>query len=499
MLLKTRNINKSFPGVKALTDVSISIHPGEIHSIIGENGAGKSTLMNVLMGIYQPDSGEIFFENKEITVSSPFYAQKMGIGIVPQELNLVPDMSVSENIVLGMFPLKKGLLPVVDKVKQNQISREAIAKLNPNIDIHSKANKLSVANQQLVQIARVLAFGAKLIILDEPTASLTEKESQQLFRAIQDLKKDNVAIFYISHRLEEIMMLSDSISVMRDGCLIETIKPSETTIKQLVNSMVGREIKSEQKQRAHSKEDRPVILEVKGLTRKDEFKNINFVLHEGEILGISGLVGSGRTELANAIFGKTSPDEGEIVLRGEKVVHKHPYDAINNHMAYVPEERRQMGIIPLLDVAKNMSLSHLSHYFIHGRIKDKEINRDVYKYINTLGIKLSSINQKIRNLSGGNQQKVIIARCLLAQSNIIILDEPTRGIDVQAKQEIHDLLSEITKTGVSIIVISSELEEILNISDRIMVMHEGLKKGEILTSEANQEKIMQIALTNKED
>ena len=485
--------------MKALDSVSISAEDGKIHSIVGENGAGKSTLMNVLMGIYQPDNGQIFYKGESVRIHSPVDAQKLGIGIVAQELNLVPNMSIAENITLGMFPLKKGVIKRVDNLRQIEIAQKTIDKLNPDIQVQQKAKSLSVANQQLVQIARVLSFGAELIIFDEPTASLTDKESEQLFKVIHELKDSGTTIFYISHRMNEIMALSDSISVMRDGCLIDTVSPESTTIDQLVSLMVGRALHKNERAVNESKVSNPIVFSVRNLTRKKEFTDVSFDLHEGEILGISGLVGSGRTELANAIFGMTSPDSGVMLLNGKEITHRHPKDAINHHIAYVPEERRQMGIIPLLSVAKNMALSHTSHYFHHGMIDDVQLNNDVSSYINSLGIKVSSNHQQIKNLSGGNQQKVIIARCLLAKSKIIILDEPTRGIDIQAKQEIHNLLRQLTETGVSIIVISSELEEILDISDRIMVMHEGEKKGEIEAQEATQEKLMHIALTAGEN
>ncbi|MFA7109751.1 MAG: sugar ABC transporter ATP-binding protein [Sphaerochaetaceae bacterium] len=495
-LLSTQGIKKTFPGVKALDDVSIAIEKGQIHSIVGENGAGKSTLMNIFMGIHHPDKGKILYNGKEIIINSPIDAQKVGIGIVPQELNLVPHLSVSENINLGLLPTKGKVFTLVDKKKQDIIAKNAINQLNPDIYINAMADSLSVANQQLVQIARVLAFGAQIIIFDEPTASLTGKETDNLLEIIKKLKSNNVAIFYISHRLEEVMLISDKISVMRDGSLVSSFKPSQININGLVDEMVGRKITKTENNRNYDVKENPVVLEVKDFSRKNEFKDINFTLHEGEILGISGLVGSGRTELALSIFGKTKPDKGEISVNGKKVVINHPRNALDLGVAYVPEERRVLGIIPLLSVEKNMSLSRLSYYFKKGRINDNLIKSDVLKYIESLGIKVSSTKQRIKNLSGGNQQKVIIARCLLSNCKILILDEPTRGIDVNGKQEIHDLLRFLTTKGYSIIVISSEMEEVLDLSDRILIMHEGIKKGEVLSKQATQEKIMQIALTN---
>ena len=489
----TKGINKYFPGVHALKDVSIGIEKHQVHAVIGENGAGKSTLMNIFMGMYQPDAGDMYFKGKKVTIASPVDAQKLGIGIVPQELNLVPNMSVAENITLGAYPLRSSGL--IDKNRQIEIAIKAISTLDARIDVRQKARVLSTAQQQLVQIAHVLTFGAQIIIFDEPTASLTTTESEHLFKLIGRLKEEGAAIFYISHRLDEILLLADTISVLRDGKHVGRLDARNTSKQEMVNLMVGREIVSTLESREYNTENRKPVLEVCGLTRKGEFEDISFTLHDGEILGVSGLVGAGRTELAMAVYGYTKADHGSVKIFDKVVAHKHPNEAIANNLAYIPEERRQQGIFPELSVAENMGMPKLKDYLKRLGIDFKALSADVQEYIGKLNIKVSSQSQKIKNLSGGNQQKVIIARWLLAGSKILILDEPTRGIDVNAKEEIHQLLRTLTENGLSILLISSEMEEVLNVSDRIVVMHEGKGKGIVKAKESTQESLLQLALS----
>jgi len=490
---QTHGINKHFPGVHALKDVSLGIEKHQIHAIIGENGAGKSTLMNIFMGVHQPDSGTIYFKGEKITINSPIDAQRIGIGIVPQELNLVPHMSVAENITLGSYPKK--LNGLIDKKLQIDIAKKAIANLDDRIDVTKKTYELSTAQQQMVQIAHVLTLGAEIIIFDEPTASLTKTESDHLFKLIMRLKSEGVAIFYISHRLEEIIQLADIVSVLRDGKYVITLDARRTSKQEMVNHMVGREISSTILAREYDLQGKKPVLEVDNLTKKGEFENVSFILHEGEILGLSGLVGAGRTELALAVYGYSKPDQGVIKVYDRKVEHKHPKDAIKNDLAYIPEERRRQGIFPELSVAENMAMPRLKDYVKRGRIVTKSIAQDVRQFIDKLNIKIASQNQRIKNLSGGNQQKVIISRWLLVGSKILILDEPTRGIDVNAKLEIHQLLRALTEKGLSILLISSEMEEVLSLSDRILVMHEGHAKGLVNAKDSTQESLLQIALS----
>jgi ABC-type sugar transport system ATPase subunit len=493
-VLEVKNIDKRFPGVQALNDVSIALRKGEVHAVIGENGAGKSTLMNIIFGLIHADRGKIFRNGQEVVIDSPIDAQRIGIGIVPQELSLVPLLTVMENIQLGMMPCKLGSLKVDWKEMERKAMR-ALSEVGERIDPRMNISRLSIAHQQLVQIARALSFGAEILIFDEPTASLTLKETETLFTVIKRFKEKGGSVFYISHRLEELKEVSDRITVLRDGEKVAELIPEKTDMKEMIRYMVGREIIEVEKRSDVDYGQREVLLKVERLSRAGEFQNISFELREGEILGFAGLVGAGRTELAKCIFGETIPDSGEVNLFSKKTVHHTPNDAIRNRLAYVPEERRKLGIFPLMSVSENMSMPVLRKLTRFFKISGKRETALVREYIKKLDIRTPSIRQRIQNLSGGNQQKVILARWLLTGCRILILDEPTRGIDVNAKAEIHQLLRQLVKEGISVLFISSELKEVIDIADRIIIMHEGDYKGEVIAGETSQEQILQIALS----
>jgi ABC-type sugar transport system ATPase subunit len=494
MILEAQHISKHFPGVLALQDVSIDLHGGEIHAIVGENGAGKSTLMNILIGALRPDSGQLLIDGKKVVFHRPIDAQRLGVTMVPQEINLVPMLTVTENVYLGIEPRKAARL-LLDGKKAEALAYEAIARIGEDIDPRKKVSELSTAQKQLVQIARAFAFGAKVLILDEPTASLTTRESDNLFKIVRAHQADGGSIFYISHRLGEIMEIADRISVFRDGRKVVELDPRKTSIGDMIGHMVvNMTTKSAAVARKFSASD-PVVLKVDRLTRPGEFQDVSFELHRGEILGIAGLVGSGRTEIVKCIFGDTQPQSGDVYINGKKVAIKSPSHGIRNGIAYVPEERRRLGMFPILSVKENMTipiLREITELFGINSTKERQFAND---FVQKMNIKTVGVGQAIRNLSGGNQQKVILARWMIKGCKVLILDEPTRGVDVNAKTEIHNLLREVTEEGISVILISSELEEVIDNSDRIIVLHEGRIKGQVYPWETTQEEIMKICLT----
>lgn len=490
LALEMNSITKTFPGVKALNDVSISIKSGEIHGLVGENGAGKSTLMNVLMGVYKADSGEIKVDGTVVTITSPTQAIAYGIGMVPQELNLNPYVSAAENIFLGNEIRNK--FGVIDWKKTNEQAVKILKNIGVDVDPHTEVNKLSVAQQQLVQIARVLATGAKLLIFDEPTASLTASETEFLLSLMKQLKEQGKAMVFITHHLEELISTTDRITVMRDGTVVAVSQTSDITLDDIIEQMAGKKIaKQTQGDRAINDE---IILSIQGFTRKGEFEDVSFDVKKGEIFGIGGLVGSGRTELANAIFGLTKKDAGTLFLNGKQVDIKTPPQAISYGLGYVPEERRNHGIFPILSVCENMTLPVYKKLFIKFKLhfgKAKEITED---YIKKINIKTPTVHTAIQSLSGGNQQKVILARWLAKSAKLLILDEPTRGIDVNAKGEIYNLIRDLTELGLTVIIISSEHEELLLLTDRVMIMHEGKVKGIKKTTQLKKQDILEVAL-----
>jgi ribose transport system ATP-binding protein len=490
-VFEARTISRTFGPVRALDDVSIDIRSGEVHAIIGENGAGKSTLMNIFCGKLMPSAGELHRNGKAIVFHSPIDAQKAGIGIAPQEVNLVPQLSVAENIILGAHSGRSGL---VDWPATRKRAADCLHQIDDTIDPDAKVDSLSKAQQQLVQIARAVATSAQILIFDEPTAALTDRETEKLYGFIRRFRAGGGSIFYISHRLEEILSLSDRISVLQDGRSIGELDPKTTTKEEMIDMMAGRHVQGTHQPQPFV-ERSEVVLRTNGLTRAGEFSNITFELHKGEILGIAGLVGSGRTELGKCLFGVTKADSGTIEVFGEKVEIHHPADAIAKGFVYLPEERKAEGIFPLLSINENMGIATYGRFRSLLGLRFGDMADEVARYVKDIRIKIGSAEDPITTLSGGNQQKVILARWLMRGAKILILDEPTRGIDVHAKFEIQSSLKALCDQGLSIIYISSELLEVLEVSDRILVMHEGEIKGVQRADQATQESLLQQAMT----
>lgn len=486
-----RAIEKSFPGVKALDKCKFDLKKGEVHALVGENGAGKSTLMKVLTGVYKEDAGEILHKGKTVKINSPKKAQDLGISIIYQELNLMPHLTVAENVFIGREEKKHNFF--VDKQKLNQKTKDFLEMLNINLDPQAKVKDLTVAKQQMVEIIKALSYQSEVLIMDEPTASLTDSEIEDLFRIVKRLRNEGVGIIYISHRLEELKQISDRITVMRNGNYIDTIATDDAEIDNIINMMVGREV-YETSSAKSSKNENEVILEVKNLTREGFFSDINFKLKKGEILGMSGLVGAGRTEVARAIFGADKIDSGEIYVHGKQVDIDSPSKSVKLGIGYLSEDRKRYGLALGRDVATNIVLANMEKYMNKFRfMKKNKIKKYAQNQVEQLKIKTPSLKQDVKNLSGGNQQKVVIGKWLDRDSEILIFDEPTRGIDVGAKNEIYKLLNSLVEAGKSIIMISSELPEILRMSHRILVMCEGKLTGELDIEEASKEKIMKFA------
>ena len=486
-----RKITKTFPGVKALDEVDFSLERGTVHALMGENGAGKSTLMKCLFGIYTPDSGEIYIDGKKVSYKDPKDALDSGVAMVHQELNQVSMRSVAENIMLGRFPNKYG---IVDARKMNQETQDLFDKLGLNFDPKKIIGKYSVAERQLIEIAKAVSYDAKILVLDEPTSSLTESEVDKLFEIINKLRKQGVGIIYISHKMEEILSISDFVTVMRDGKFIDCKPASELSKDEIIKLMVGRKIDaSNLKTDEYIKDE--VMLEVKNLTGKYKptVTDISFDLKKGEILGIAGLVGSRRTELVETIFGLRQKASGQIFIHGKEVENKDPIEAIKNGFALVTEERRATGIFPYAAIRLNATIANIKKYAKHSIVSDKAIKEDTNKVIESMEVKTPSQSTKIMNLSGGNQQKVIIGRWLLTDPDVLLLDEPTRGIDVGAKYEIYKLIGQLAKEGKSVLFISSEMAELQMVCNRIMVMSNGRLAGiERNDENLTQEKIMAL-------
>lgn len=490
-LLVMSNIHKSFPGVKALDEVNFSLKAGEVHALIGENGAGKSTLMKILTGVYKMDEGEILLEGEAVHINKTIDAQNLGISIIYQEFNLFPHLTVAENLYIRREPRKLAKWIIDDKA-QRQKTREMLAEIHLDLDPNRKVNTLSVAQQQMLEIAKALALNAKIVIMDEPTSALTDAEIENLFRIIHELKRRKVGIVYISHRLEELKYIADRVTVLRDGKFVGAVDYKETSVRELVRMMVGRELGDYFPERTAKPSD--VLLEVHGLTRKKVIEDISFTLHRGEILGVAGLMGAGRTEMARALFGADHVDSGEILLEGELIQIKSPFDAIRHGIGYLTEDRKRDGLTMGLNVKENIALASIKDFTKWGgRMDDGRIGEVSKEYVDQLQIKTPSLNQLVKFLSGGNQQKVILARWLCKGTKILIFDEPTRGIDVGAKREIYNLMNQLTADGHAIIMISSELPEILGMSDRILTMHEGKVAGITDRASATEESIMYLA------
>ena len=464
-ILELKHISKSFPGVKALDDVTLCVRPGTVHSLMGENGAGKSTLMKCLFGIYSFDEGEIILDGKNIKFSSPSEALQNHVSMVHQELNQVLNQTVMENMWLGRFPMKHGL---VDDQKMYEDTKAIFDDLDIQVNPKVKIGTLKVSQKQMIEIAKAVSYNSKVIVMDEPTSSLTEKEVEHLFKIIEKLKKKNTSIIYISHKMEEILRISDDVTVMRDGKWIDTKPASELTIDKIIKMMVGRELKDRYPEKKAKIGD--VLMEVKDLgTLNPGFEGVNFQLHKGEILGIAGLVGSKRTEILETLFGIRMKGKGQILVKGKEVQNRSPKEAMANGFAMLTEERRSDGIF------------------------GEKMKADITKMINAMKVKTPSMKSKIANLSGGNQQKVILGRWLLTDPDILLLDEPTRGIDVGAKFEIYQLINQLAEQGKGIIVVSSEMPELFGISDRILVMSNGHQSAIFDSKEVGQVDVMQAA------
>lgn len=492
-LLTMNQIVKQFPGTLALDHVDFNLKQGEVMALIGENGAGKSTLMNVLMGVLQPDSGEIYLDGEKIENRSPYEALQKKIGMVPQELNLVPDLSIAENIYLGLHQ-KKGQM--IDWNQTAVKAKEMMERLEVDIDPRVKASKISAAYQQLVSIARTLAFGSNIIILDEPTASLTLKETEHLFRDIRKLKEDGKSIIMITHHLDEVVQISDRVTIMRDGKLAKVCETKDITTDEMIFYMANQKVETGQRIAREVSDE--VFLEVKNFSRGGEFQNVSFQVKKGEIYGVAGLVGAGRTELFTCLYGLTNKDSGEIYLDGEKVDIHSPSTAIEHGIGLVPEERRKQGMFPLLSVNENIMILNYSEVKKAGKINFEKSRKIAEQHIDALRIKTPSGETLIKDLSGGNQQKVILGRWMEKHVKLLILDEPTRGIDVRAKGEIYKLVREMADKGITIIVISSEMDELLTVADRIMIMNEGKVKG-VVTPDKDmiREDLLKVALNKK--
>ena len=489
-VLEMIDIVKEFPGVKALQGVTLKVRPGKVHALMGENGAGKSTLMKCLLGIYQANSGKIIYDGKEVHFKNTQEALNAGISMIHQELSPVPERNVSENLWLGRVPVK-GFK--VDHKKMRQDSLDLFKRLNLDVNPDAKMGSLTVAKMQMVEIAKAVSYDSKVIVMDEPTSSLTETEVEHLFKIIEDLTARNVAVIYISHKMEEIFRIADDVTVFRDGCHVATEEAKNLDIDKLITLMVGREMTD-----MFPKVDCPigdVVLKVENLSAGTVVRNVSFELHRGEILGMAGLVGAGRTETAEAIFGMRHITGGKIYKDGKELHIKSPEQAIKNGIALLTEDRRGSGIIGLLSIIDNTVIADLKKYGFP--LNHKKMRADTEKYVEALNTKTPSVDTPIKNLSGGNQQKVLVGRWLLTAPDVLIVDEPTRGIDVGAKAEIHSLLSKLAGEGKAIIMISSEMPEVMGMSDRIVIMHEGLMTGILDRNEFDSELILKFATSDE--
>lgn len=489
-LLTAEDVRKEFPGVVALDDVSFRLKRGTVHALMGENGAGKSTLMKVLAGIYQPDKGTVRLRGAEIRLRSPLDALENGIAMIHQELNLMAYMTVAENIWIRREPLNR--FGLIDHGEMYRRTEELFGRLNIQIDPEARVGDLSVANRQMVEIAKAVSYESDVLIMDEPTSALTEREVDHLFQIIRDLRTQGIGIVYITHKMNELFEIADEFSVFRDGRYIGTHASTEVTRDDIIRMMVGREITQ-----MFPKEDVPIgdtVLSVKNLNLKGVFHDVSFEVRAGEILGVAGLVGSGRSNVAETLFGVTPATSGTIEIDGQAVVIDSPTTAIRHRMAFLTEDRKDTGCLLILDVLENMQIAVLQDKFVSkGFVQEAELSDVCEDMCRKLRIKTPSLAERVENLSGGNQQKVLIGRWMLTDPRILILDEPTRGIDVGAKAEIHRLVCEMARKGVAVIMISSEMPEVLGMSDRIMVMHEGRVTGFLDRAEATQVKVMDLA------
>ncbi|MFU0824940.1 sugar ABC transporter ATP-binding protein [Clostridium sp.] len=491
-MLEMQGITKSFPGVKALDGVNIKAYGGEVLALLGENGAGKSTLMKILSGVYRKDSGKIFIEGEEVEPTNIKEAEKLGVSIIHQELSVLPNLTVGQNIFLGNEKFSK-FSRRIDKSVLRERSKAFLEQIGSKVDPDTLVKDVSVGEMQMIEIAKALTKNSKIIIMDEPTTALTEVETKKLFEVIEKLKQKGIAVIYISHRMEEIFTICDRVTVLRDGQYVGDAKTSEVSNDDLIAMMVGRKLEEQFPYRREKVGD--VILRAENIKYKNKVNDVTFEVNAGEILGVAGLMGSGRTELAKVIFGEYKKDAGEIYIDGKKVKVSSPKDGIENGICYLSEDRKREGLILGMSVGENMTISNLKKY--EGGLKKidkKKERKDVEEYIKKLSVKTPYPEQLMKNLSGGNQQKAILAKWIMISPKVLIIDEPTKGIDVGAKKEIYEVLNELKASGKAIIMISSDLPEVMGVSDRIMVMHEGKVSGILSHDEANQEKIMKYAV-----
>ncbi len=494
-ILTIKEMSKAFPGVQALDKVNFEAYAGQVTALLGENGAGKSTLMKILCGVYKADEGEIFLNGKKIEPQNPHQAQDLGISIIYQEFNLTPNQNVFTNIFLGREPMIKGLMGkmgFVDSHFMRQHSEKLLAQVGARFRNDRLVNSLSVAEQQMVEIAKALSVQAKVIVMDEPTSALGKEEVKVLFDIIQDLKSQGLAIIFITHRLEEVFEIADRAIVFRDGHWAGEVKVAEATSEQIIGLMVGRALDRSQVHEGVVA-TQEIILQVKNLNRKGMLHNINFELHRGEILAFAGLVGAGRTETARALFGADRMDTGEIFIDGKLVEIKSPDSAMKAGLALVPEGRQTQGLVLMQTVERNIALPNLDALSQNYMVNHRKMRQLVQRFVDLMNIRTPSLEQRVLNLSGGNQQKVVLAKWLASNPKVLILDEPTRGIDVGAKAEVYEIMNNLVQQGIGIIMISSEMPEILAISDRILVMFEGRIMGELSRANATQERIMTLA------
>ncbi len=487
-LLRATHISKAFSGVQALSDVSFDLAEGEVHALLGENGAGKSTLMKIISGVYIKDEGDIFIRGQKVEIHSPSRAQELGIGIIHQELNLCGHLTVAENIFLGR---EKTTLGLTNNKDQNKMAQELLDHLNVELDPKALIRDLPVSKQQMVEICKTLSMNAQIIIMDEPTSALTDKEIDDLFRIIIELKKQGKGIIYISHRLEELAQITDRITILRDGKFISNHNFKDITLPEIISKMVGRDLKEK-----YPRVVCPMgktLLDVQHLNAGKNVRDVSFSLREGEILGFAGLMGAGRTETIRALFGADAKESGEIFLDGKKITIRQPLDSIKTGLFMVPEDRKHDGLCVKLSVIDNISLPNLDMMSSLGLINNKKSSVLAGKMINNLKIKTPSLHQYVRNLSGGNQQKIVVGKWLLRDAKVVMFDEPTRGIDVAAKVEIYSIMNELKKQGIGVLFVSSELTEILGMSDRVLVMCNGQIKADLVTQNTTQEEILHYA------
>lgn len=488
-IIELKNINKSFPGVKALTDVNLKVRAGEVHALLGENGAGKSTLIKIIMGVYQKTSGVIHVDGEEIEIKNPIQAREKGLGAVYQDVNLAQHLSVAENLFMGKLPKTK--FGTLDYKKACEETKDILESLDIFVNPKAIISKLSIAQQEMVAIAKIIHEKAKLVIFDEPTALLTNDETEQLFKIIDKLKKEDVGIIYISHRMEEIFEICDRATVLKDGKWVNTVEIKDTDEDKLISMMVGRDV--EDMYSISDVEVGEVALKISGFSNKEVFKDINFEVRKGQVFGMFGLVGSGRTEIVRSIFGADTREKGDIYVNGKKVDIRSPKEAIKEGIALLPEDRKEQGLAMKLSVNNNTNLASLDRISKLGIVNDGLAKQNANKYKNNLRIKTPSIKQLVKNLSGGNQQKVVISKWLTCNSNIFIFDEPTVGVDVGAKVEIYRLFEKLLKEGNSIILISSYLPEVMGLSSEMLVMYEGKQMGIVKRKDYDEEIILKMA------